>query len=343
MERESTPLVDPHLGGGRGRGGGLAAIPTPPQAPAAAAPPDEGNRLNHRGLVVMLTCMVNAVQIIAALLVMGVHWRDEEVCDQAHRLRWKIWASVATLRLALFTGVVIAAYNLEKRGIAVPNSLLRARNSLDAMGLVWFLVGNMWLGTWFLVGDEDSACADPERSPIYNLCFAMLLITYLQLTLPCVIAILMVPVLCLCLPCVIRILTLISESKPSGASEEDLAQIPVKIFGEDLEELGESDIAAVVEDTCPICLIEYEKGDRLRCLPCSHAYHDACATSWLKLSGTCPICRASIASGRRGDESRAASSARHHGDESDNGDDDDDGLGAILYPGFGLGEGHALL
>ncbi|VEL33191.1 unnamed protein product [Protopolystoma xenopodis] len=40
--------------------------------------------------------------------------------------------------------------------------------------------------------------------------------------------------------------------------------------------------------------IEYQNGDRLRHLPCGHAFHVACIDRWLRESITCPRCRAGI-------------------------------------------------
>uniref|UniRef100_A0A452GI30 RING-type domain-containing protein n=1 Tax=Gopherus agassizii TaxID=38772 RepID=A0A452GI30_9SAUR len=33
--------------------------------------------------------------------------------------------------------------------------------------------------------------------------------------------------------------------------------------------------------TCVICMAEYEEGDQLKILPCSHVYHGTCIDSWL--------------------------------------------------------------
>lgn len=42
--------------------------------------------------------------------------------------------------------------------------------------------------------------------------------------------------------------------------------------------------------TCSICLCEYEPGDILVKLPCSHLYHEECIMSWTKNHVRCPLC-----------------------------------------------------
>lgn len=47
------------------------------------------------------------------------------------------------------------------------------------------------------------------------------------------------------------------------------------------------------DDTCGICLEEYQDGDIVACLPCGglHKSHWHCINRWLQASKTCPSCR----------------------------------------------------
>lgn len=65
----------------------------------------------------------------------------------------------------------------------------------------------------WLFGDDDNSCSHPGHSPVYNLCLSMLIINYVQICLPCIIAILLIPVFCFCMPCLIRILARLQDPR----------------------------------------------------------------------------------------------------------------------------------
>jgi len=50
-----------------------------------------------------------------------------------------------------------------------------------------------------------------------------------------------------------------------------------------------------LEESCPICMLDYEEEDKLTELPCSHSFHANCIGVWLgEHSQSCPLCNASV-------------------------------------------------
>ena len=42
---------------------------------------------------------------------------------------------------------------------------------------------------------------------------------------------------------------------------------------------------------CPVCLGTYTVGEEIMELPCQHSAHSQCLERWLRIRGSCPLCR----------------------------------------------------
>ncbi|KAK4798545.1 hypothetical protein SAY86_030871 [Trapa natans] len=76
----------------------------------------------------------------------------------------------------------------------------------------------------------------------------------------------------------------------TGLKKSVILRIPVSIYRPGIGIF----IAATATD-CPICLGEFEDGDKVRVLPrCHHGFHIGCIDTWLVSRSSCPICRQAI-------------------------------------------------
>jgi len=242
--------------------------------------------------------IVNTPQILASLIVLSMHWHDSIVCDAQHMAKWKLWAVFSGLRLLTYTLVVCFMEYwrgwLQDRRETLER-VKNFRNTVDAFGLIWFVVGNMWL-----FGDDDNRCINPTRSPVYNLCIAMLLINYVQICLPCILAIILIPIMCFCAPCLIRLMARLQDSRANmGASQAVLETLPELI-------LDATHVRQGQENTCPICLSELCIGETGRMLRCTHVFHKQCVDEWLRVNASCPTCRKRILDDRPPSSTSAA-------------------------------------
>ncbi|KAK7287096.1 hypothetical protein RIF29_00134 [Crotalaria pallida] len=72
----------------------------------------------------------------------------------------------------------------------------------------------------------------------------------------------------------------------TGLKKHELRKIPVAVYG-----FGEN----IPATECPICLGEFENGDKVRMLPkCNHEFHVTCIDTWLLSHSSCPNCRHSL-------------------------------------------------
>jgi E3 ubiquitin-protein ligase RNF115/126 len=78
-----------------------------------------------------------------------------------------------------------------------------------------------------------------------------------------------------------------TSNAPGPASPDAIAALPKKILDEML--LGPEG-----KGECSVCMDDVHIGDEVVMLPCSHWFHEACASAWLGEHNTCPICRKGI-------------------------------------------------
>lgn len=50
------------------------------------------------------------------------------------------------------------------------------------------------------------------------------------------------------------------------------------------------------QEQCAICCMEFEAGEGLSLLPCSHLYHAGCVGQWLQDEKVCPVCKVEVGS-----------------------------------------------
>jgi hypothetical protein len=143
LQDEENGMAFPQAGGGRGGGNrsGMAAlqrhnhertpIPANPGNPEPVENPlvvnARYNELNSSRSTLCLIFSVNTPQIIAAMVVLSMHWNDPDVCDHSHTEQWKWWAALAALRMFAYEMILLFMFVYKatlERNQEVPLSLL---------------------------------------------------------------------------------------------------------------------------------------------------------------------------------------------------------------------------
>ncbi|KAH6717227.1 hypothetical protein BKA61DRAFT_478299, partial [Leptodontidium sp. MPI-SDFR-AT-0119] len=78
-----------------------------------------------------------------------------------------------------------------------------------------------------------------------------------------------------------------TSNAPGPASPDAISALPKK-------KLGEKELGPEGKGECSVCMDDVTIGVEVVALPCSHWFHEACASAWLSEHNTCPICRKGI-------------------------------------------------
>lgn len=89
-----------------------------------------------------------------------------------------------------------------------------------------------------------------------------------------------------------RIMTQLMEQHPTSnapgpAPEEAISSLKKKKLDEEM-------LGPELKGECSVCMDDVTVGDEVIVLPCSHWFHEQCASLWLSEHNSCPICRKAI-------------------------------------------------
>lgn len=79
-----------------------------------------------------------------------------------------------------------------------------------------------------------------------------------------------------------------------GATDKDINKLETVSFSEESEGNLNDEAATDNGRCCAICLSDFEEGDKLRVMRCSHRFHKSCVDEWLRVNASCPSCRMDI-------------------------------------------------
>ena len=70
--------------------------------------------------------------------------------------------------------------------------------------------------------------------------------------------------------------------------QEEQLNIPLTLEKKEIED------EKLFNETCVICLDNFQKKDKISTLQCEHSFHYNCLSLWIKDKNSCPLCRLTL-------------------------------------------------
>ena len=83
-----------------------------------------------------------------------------------------------------------------------------------------------------------------------------------------------------------------NQPQNNGFTDQEIENLPQFVYERDPPQADNK--KPEDEEQCSICLMEFQKGETIRTLPCIHNFHKDCINQWLKRQKYCPLCKGEI-------------------------------------------------
>ncbi|WUR02449.1 E3 ubiquitin-protein ligase RNF13 [Vairimorpha necatrix] len=205
-------------------------------------------------LMIITELIIKIIKIVSISTVLFL--KRNEPCKQPLKAFLGVFLVITIIRSIIFLSKNRSFFNIQIISDYRDNpDLALFSNFIEALVLFWYLIGFHWL-------QECTNCSNTNRVLYY--------MTALFITIG--IAMFVLPLMA-----IIALLLLKECVKP---------KLKVVKFNDQADLPDES-------CTCTICFEQYEIGNEVKFLPCSHHFHCTCVDEWLSLKESCPLCKRS--------------------------------------------------